>query len=570
MSGKSFIAFATGQDASPEVNDGHGGYIDMDPHEPRCDDEEEEKEEKEDDDDGGDVEDGDGEEDESESEDISPAWWAWWAGVGLAHTQEWMEFGRRCLSDRDLMFEIACHVEEDSTIYLRPTIDPGRLRKKVRMLFSKANVKFECVGVEVTAGPRGYGEVHIVYMKKNPGGIPDGPEYNYSTIESIETATFGTGRYDQSLTEAVLESLDFNTQQMRKMIAKPDAIKFNTQVTAIESNIEINSTVTAEITVKTKDTTTHKPMHDGNYLTVLNSTTLGSMNRMDLSKTGLFWDTKQAIRCLGYGASCKGGLAHTDFPLQVCVYPSYNVDDPVNEPIVLLVSYTWGQTAQRLASLIPSCNDDSSAQEELRNVLIHDLTLLTAQGPTDAESYKVTRERIAGDLVETHGYDWYRDPHMAGVFAFFGPCQFWDLQLYFIGEAASGHQAWIVGALESVVRAVWLMLDCLHQGSKKDGRGGVDSNKGFAPYEKATKLLQDGPAGTPEFPLSSYPLPMELPKRCKDEEKRPADQLVDHPQLDKTGAEVPIKYGAAVVALSMVDSESTLNEWAQPEVKFRF
>lgn len=232
------------------------------------------------------------------------------------------------------------------------------------------------------------------------------------------------------------------------MIAKPDAIKFNTQVTAIESNIEINSTVTAEITVKTKDTTTHKPMHDGNYLTVLNSTTLGSINRMDLSKTGLFWDMKQAIRCLGYGASCKvgmkfktawwrgapynirkGGLAHTDFPLQVCVYPSYNVDDPVNEPIVLLVSYTWGQTAQRLASLIPSCNDDSSAQEELRNVLIHDLTLLTAQDPTDAESYKVTRERIAGDLVETHGYDWYRDPHMAGVFAFFGPCQFWDLYI---------------------------------------------------------------------------------------------------------------------------------------------
>ena len=121
-----------------------------------------------------------------------------------------------------------------------------------------------------------------------------------------------------------------------------------------------------------------------------------------------------------------------------------------------------------------------------------------------------------------------------------------------------------MGALESVVRAVWLMLDCLHQGSKS----GVDSNKGFAPYEKATKLLQDGPADTPEFPLPSYLLPMELPKRCKDEEKRPADQLVDHPQLDKTGAEVPIKYGAAVVVLSMV--ESTLNEWAKPEVKFRF
>lgn len=421
------------------------------------------------------------------------------------------------------------------------------------------------------------------------------------------------------MTEAVLESLDFNTrkepkeaeekwwcvdggaqriaEQMRNKIAKPDGIKFNTQVTAIESNIQIGRTVTAEMTLKAKDTKTHEPKDDSRYLTVLNSTTLGSMNRMDLSKTGLFWDTKQAIRCLGYGASCKvgmkfktawwreapynikkGGLARTDLPLQVCVYPSYNVDDSANEPNVLLVSYTWGQTAQRLASLIPCCNDNSDAQDELRNVLIHDLTLLHAKNPHDADSYKTTRDRIAGDLMKMHGYDWYRDPQMAGAFAFFGPCQFWDLypaiikpnsfgQLYFIGEAASAHHAWVVGALESVVRAVWLMFDCLHQGSKKDERRGAD-NKGFAPYEKAMKLLEEGPTDPlPEFPLPFYPLPMELPKRCKDDEKRPADQLVDHPQLDKTGAEVPIKYGAAVVALSMV--ESTLNEWAKPEVKVR-
>ena len=439
----------------------------------------------------------------------------------------------------------------------------------------------------------------------------------------------GTGWYDQSLTEAVLESLDFNTrqepkeavekwwcvdggaqriaEQMRKKMLKPDAIKFNTQVTAIESNIAINSTVTTEMTVKAKDTKTHKPKDNGRYLTVLNSTTLGAMNRMDLSKTGLFWDTKQAIRCLGYGASCKvgmkfktawwreapynvknGGIARTDLPLQVCVYPSYNVDDtvdPVEKPNVLLVSYTWGQTAQRLASLIPChkdeclrCKNDSNAQEELRNVLIHDLALLHSQDPSDAESYTKTRDRIAGDLMEVHGYDWYRDPHMAGAFAFFGPCQFWDLypaitkpnsfgQLYFIGEAASAHHAWVVGALESVVRAVWLMFDCLHQGSKKDVRRAAD-NKGFAPYEKAMKLLQDGPTDPPETPLPFYPLPTELPKRCKDEETRPADQLVDHPQLDNMGGEVPIKYGAAVVALSMV--ESTLNEWAKPEVNVRF
>ncbi|KAL1877883.1 hypothetical protein Daus18300_002236 [Diaporthe australafricana] len=112
------------------------------------------------------------------------------------------------------------------------------------------------------------------------------------------------------------------------------------------------------------------------------------------------------------------------------------------------------------------------------------------------------------------------------------------------------------------------MLDCLHQGSKKDGGRSVGGeDKGFVPYEKAMKLLEQGPEDRPEHQLPFYPLLMELPKRCKDE-KRPADQLVDHPQLDKTGAEVPIKYGAAVVALSMV--ESTLNEWAKPEVKVRF
>ncbi|KAG6356010.1 hypothetical protein INS49_015395 [Diaporthe citri] len=453
---------------------------------------------------------------------------------------------------------------------------------------------------------------------KNPGGIPDGPGYNYSTIQWIETATFGTGWYDQSLTEAVLESLDFNTrkepkkeewwcvdggaqriaERMRGKLGKPNAIKFNTQVTAVESNFKINNTVSAEMTLKVKDTSTKKEEKaDVKCLTVLNSTTLGSMNHMDLSKTGLFWDTKQAIRCLGYGASCKvgmkfktawwreapynikqGGLARTDLPLQVCVYPSYNVNnevDPVKEPNVLLVSYTWGQTAQRLASLIPSSKGDSDAEKELRSVLIHDLTLLHSQGPSDTEAYKKTRARIAGDLMEVHGYDWYRDPHMAGAFAFFGPCQFWDLypaitkpnsfgQLYFIGEAASAHHAW-VGALESVVRAVWLMFDCLHQGSKNDARRGANKDEGFAPYAEAMKLLEEGPKSAPEIPLPFYPLPAELPKRCKDTEKKRADQLVDHPELDDNSREVPIKYGAAVVALSMV--ESTLNHIANSPQK---
>jgi len=44
------------------------------------------------------------------------------------------------------------------------------------------------------------------------------------------------------------------------------------------------------------------------YAGVFNSTPLGCMKRMDLSKAGLNYSTKQAIRSLGYGASCKIGI----------------------------------------------------------------------------------------------------------------------------------------------------------------------------------------------------------------------------------------------------------------------
>ncbi|KAL0936957.1 flavin containing amine oxidoreductase [Colletotrichum truncatum] len=449
---------------------------------------------------------------------------------------------------------------------------------------------------------------------KNPGDIPDGPGYSYNTVQWMETATYGTGWYDQSLTEAVLEALDFNTQdgenwwcvdggaqkiaeKMRDQIKKPNAIKYNTQVTGIKSNVKVQETVTREMTLSMKEPISNTQKTDENYLAVFNSTTLGSMNNMNLSEAGLFWDTKQAIKCLGYGASCKvgmkfrsawwrkapfnitqGGLARTDLPLQVCVYPSYNIEDPIDEPAVLLVSYTWGQTAQRIASLISS--DTPYDEEELRDVLIRDLALLHAEKPSDPESYNRTFNLIKSEYMTHHAWDWYRDRHMAGAFAYFGPCQFWDLypaitkpnsscQLYFVGEAASAHHAWVVGALESVVRAAWFMFDSLHQGSKNDKRRGGEAYK---PYKDAMTLLEKGfldpegdeavDSGHPndgpnreDLKLPFYPLPMELPKRCDIESDKHTkiEDLVDHPQFEK-GKEVPILYGAAVVALSMVES----------------
>lgn len=39
--------------------------------------------------------------------------------------------------------------------------------------------------------------------------LPMGPGLNFNTIEWLETATIGTGWYDQSLTECIMEELDF-------------------------------------------------------------------------------------------------------------------------------------------------------------------------------------------------------------------------------------------------------------------------------------------------------------------------------------------------------------------------
>ncbi|KLP23434.1 L-amino-acid oxidase [Fusarium fujikuroi] len=257
--------------------------------------------------------------------------------------------------------------------------------------------------------------------KDNSGLIPEGPGYNYNTIEWLESATYGTGWYDQSLTECVLEELDFATpksidgqptnywwcidggaqtiaHRMARMIKQP--VQYNSQVVAIDAQVEERKKR------KPKDFTSMKLRINKNqvvkekeYFAVFNSTTLGALQRMDLKDAGLLWGTRQAIRALGYGASCKvgikfetawwqkppfnikkGGIAHTDLPLRVCVYPSYNIEsnegqdwDP-NKPAVLLCSYTWGQDEQRIGSLISPQTPKN--EEQLLSVLLHDLALL--------------------------------------------------------------------------------------------------------------------------------------------------------------------------------------------------
>lgn len=66
-------------------------------------------------------------------------------------------------------------------------------------------------------------------------------------------------------------------------------------------------------------------------------------------------------------------------------------------------------------------------------------------------------------------YSWSHDPNTAGAFALFGPGQFSNLypflsrptaesKFHIVGEAASAHHAWLVGALDSAYTAVYKFL----------------------------------------------------------------------------------------------------------------
>ena len=339
--------------------------------------------------------------------------------------------------------------------------------------------------------------------------------YDYNTTEWLETYAYGTSWYDAALSEMVLEEINFSappnswwcveggSQEIAKLMAKKiknqKAFQFAKKVVKMDrlSRITDKHKDADGYTIRLEVEGEKSPRE---YDAVFNSAPLGAMQRMDLRGLNLNWGTKQAIRSLGYGASCKvgvkfkyrwwveepdlaikkGGVGKTDLPIRNCVYPSYNLTkedasdpgkgDKGKKPGVLLCSYTWSQEAQRIGTLIhPLINGKggSSTETELKALLIDNLARLHT--PSNNPADYVRLKKLIGDAYIDHfAYDWYNDLGTTGAFAYFGPGQFgamypWiannnDGNHIIIGEAASAHHAWVVGALESAVRGVYQFL----------------------------------------------------------------------------------------------------------------
>ena len=267
-----------------------------------------------------------------------------------------------------------------------------------------------------------------------------------------------------------------------KLVTKP---AYLSKVTAIRAD----ETKGMEIDIKKATNSDKSFVETKAFNGVFNTTTLGCLKRIDTEKASLNYTTKQAMRSLGYSPSAKvgmkfkhawwihdlpegykikrGGLGHSDLSIRTCVYPSYNLDDPSDKPAVLLCSYSWTQDAERLGALMSSSTNHKQQlidEVELKEVVLRDLARMHLYpGTTEEALYK----HISNLYLDHYAHDWTHDPNTAGAFAFFRPQQFTNVwnklihpsgNLIIIGEAASPHHAWVVGALESAVHGVNLWL----------------------------------------------------------------------------------------------------------------
>ena len=224
------------------------------------------------------------------------------------------------------------------------------------------------------------------------------------------------------------------------------------------------------------------------YSAVFNTTSLGCLNRMDLSRLPLSQKQQTAIRSLAYNPSCKigvkfsrpwwtdfsvteggGGSSSTDRSIRTAVYPSWF--DGNDTPAVMIVSYSHARDAAKWASLINQKGDPDNKQ--LLDLVLRDLVELYADRTTPSGE-RLTFKHLKSLVMSYHAHDWNQCPNTAGAFAHFGPGQFKHLYkaictpaaggtFFIVGECSSVFHGWILGALDSAIFSFIQFLESFGQ-----------------------------------------------------------------------------------------------------------
>ena len=165
---------------------------------------------------------------------------------------------------------------------------------------------------------------------------------------------------------------------------------------------------------------------------VISTMPLSSLRYVDLELCNLSYLQKESMRTLRYDSSCKvgikfktrwwqslqtpivGGQTNTDRIVRTVVYPSFGIDDP-NADAVMIASYTWSQDAVRIGGLI---NGKNTLDEQfLVKSILDDLIAL----------HNLDANFFDDELEDYHAFAWNTDPFTLGTPTILRDCRAWEL-----------------------------------------------------------------------------------------------------------------------------------------------
>jgi monoamine oxidase len=284
-------------------------------------------------------------------------------------------------------------------------------------------------------------------------------------IDFIETVTSQTNQFSLSVTEIVMEYIDFSTEEwstiahgmsrlplaMSHLIGY-DNITLNARVTGIRNKPDGRVAILINgITEVTFDKVimaipppalkmiADRPAWSGKKELAIRSMHFESLFKMGLRFKTRFWERVGSI-------PCNGGQSTTDLPIRWIVYPSNGIGE--DGPGVLLV-YSWMTDADAWLPLAPEARRDLALANlaEIYNgqidtkdgsvINVYDLIISTSDAIWSARSSTGDAMFLPGQFLSR--FEAARQP---------------EGNIYFAGEHLSRHHTWIAGALESAWETV--------------------------------------------------------------------------------------------------------------------
>lgn len=282
-------------------------------------------------------------------------------------------------------------------------------------------------------------------------------------VDFLETVTSQTNQFALSVTEIIMEYIDFSTKEwstiahgmsrlplaMAHLVGYKN-ITFNARVTGVWNKNDGRVSVSISGNDATVDVTfdkvimaippaalrmiTNRPAWSEKKELAIRSMHFESLYKMGLRFKTRFWERVGPV-------SCRGGQSTTDLPIRWIVYPSNGIGD--DGPGVLLV-YSWMTDADAWAPLTPEERRDLALANlaEVYNgqidtkdgsvINVYDLIMATSDAVWSARNCTGDAKFLPGQFLSR--FEAARQP---------------EGNIHFAGEHLSRHHTWIAGALES-------------------------------------------------------------------------------------------------------------------------